>query len=106
MLEIDRILIAKAVKTTTPEGAATATTVFTHGKAALLLHVADAPAILTPSAGYTFAWSQVSAGLGEAVGISQFVIDQIKSTRVEGEIAFDNKVVSVDLGVFYATAVA
>lgn len=106
MLELDQILVAKAVNTTTPEGAATATTTFTHGKAALLMHVAPAPSILTPTAGYTFAWNAVSAGLGESVGISSFEIDQIKSTRVEGEIAFDNKVVSTDLGVFYATAVA
>jgi hypothetical protein len=106
MLEIDRIMVAKAVNTTSAEGAATAVTTFTHGKAALLLHVADTPSLLTPSACYTFAWDAVSGGLGEAVGISEFDIEMLKTTRVEGEIAFDNKVVSTDLGVFFASAVA
>jgi hypothetical protein len=61
---------------------------------------------LTPSAGYTFAWTGVSGGLGATIGTSQFRMESIKSDRVEAEMAFDNKVISADLGYFWNTIVA
>jgi hypothetical protein len=33
-------------------------------------------------------------------------MEHLKSTRVESEVAFDNKVVAADLGVYFASAVA
>jgi hypothetical protein len=33
-------------------------------------------------------------------------MQELKAERVEGEIAFDNKVIGADLGVFLASAVA
>ena len=48
----------------------------------------------------------VSGGLGQTMGTSQFRMEHLKSQRVEAEVAFDNKVVAADLGVFMATAVA
>lgn len=105
MFEVDKVLVAKAVKATNQEGA-TAAYSFAVGKIAALFHVASSPALLTPSAGYTFGWSGVSGGGGSAIGVSQFRMEQLKATRVEAEFAFDNKVVASDLGVFFASAVA
>lgn len=102
---VDRVLVAKAVKATNKEGAAGAYS-FAFGKAALLCHVAPNPGLLTPSAGYTFAWTGVSEGLGSTLGVSQFRMEHLKATRVEGQVAFDNKVVGSDLGYFFTTAVA
>ena len=45
-------------------------------------------------------------GMGATVGVSQFRMEAIKSQRVEAEFAFDNKVVSSDLGYFFTAAVA
>lgn len=102
---VDRVLVAKSVKATNKEGAAGAYS-FAFGKAALLCHVAPNPGLLTPSAGYTFAWTGVSEGLGSTLGVSQFRMEHLKATRVEGQVAFDNKVVGADLGYFFTTAVA
>lgn len=105
LFDVDRVLVAKAVKATNNEGA-TGAYGFAYGKGALLAHVASAPGLLTPSAGYTFAWNGVSGGLGSTIGTSQFRMEHLKSDRVEGEVAFDNKVVASDLGYYFASAVA
>ena len=102
---VERVLVAKTVKATNNEGAAGAYD-FAFGKSALLAHVAPNPGLLTPSAGYTFAWTGVSEGLGSTLGVSQFRMEHLKATRVEGQVAFDNKVVGSDLGYFFTTAVA
>lgn len=105
LFEVDRVMVAKAVRATNNEGAAGAYD-FAVGKVALLCHVAPNPGLLTPSAGYTFSWTGVSSGLGATIGTSQFRMEHLKSTRVEAEVAFDNKVVSSDLGYFFSAAVA
>ena len=102
---VDRILVAKSVKATNDEGLAEAYG-FNFGKAACLLHVAPNPGLMTPSAGYIFAWTGVSGGLGSTIGTSQFRMESLKSARIEAEVAFDNKVVANDLGYFFASAVA
>lgn len=102
---VDRVLVAKAVKATNAEGA-TAAYDFAYGKAAALYHVAPSAGLLTPSAGYSFAWTGVSSGLGQTIGTSNFRMESLKADRVEAEMAFDNKVVGADLGFFFGAAVA
>jgi hypothetical protein len=105
MFEVDRVMVAKAVKATNNEGGTGAYS-FTFGKNALLCHVAPTPGLLTPSAGYTFSWTGVSGGIGSTIGTSQFRMEHLKSDRVEAEMAFDNKVIAADLGYFFSAAVA
>jgi hypothetical protein len=106
VFDLERVLVAKAIKATNVEGE-TAAYAFTHGKHALLCHVASSPGLLTPSAGYTFSWTGVAGGIaGASVGIKRFHIDTIDADRVEGESAFDVKVVGSDLGYFFDGAVA
>lgn len=102
---VNRILVAKAVKATNNEGATGAYS-FAVGKQATLLHVAENPGLMTPSAGYIFGWTGVSGGLGSTIGTSQFRLEQLKASRVEAEVAWDNKVIATDLGVHFASAVA
>lgn len=105
MFDIDRVLVAKAVKASNNEGAAEAYS-FAYGKGALLAHVAPSPGLLTPSAGYTFSWTGVSGGIGSTIGVSSFRMDSLRAERVEAEMAFDNKVIAADLGYFWNTIVA
>jgi hypothetical protein len=102
--EVDRILVARAIKNTGQEGAANSFA-FTHGKHAWLGYVAPNPSIMQPSAGYVFTWRGVSEGLGTNIGISRFRRQELRSDRVEGQIAWDNKVVGTDLGYFFSGAV-
>lgn len=107
LFEVDRILVAKAIKNTANEGA-TATMTFTHGKHALLAYVNPAPSKLMPSAGYTYSWRNgVSAGMGYDIGIKKFEIPHRNhALRIEGDIAFDHKAVSTDCAYFFASVVA
>lgn len=106
VFDVERVLVAKAIKATNVEGE-TAAYAFTHGKHALLCHVASNPGLLVPSAGYIFSWRGVAGGIpGADIGISRFYMQQIKSDRVEGESAFDCKAVGTDLGYFFASVVA
>lgn len=105
--DVDRVLVARAIKATNVEGE-TAAYDFVQGKHALLCHVAPSVGPLTPTAGLTFAWSGVSAGLGAGVGISSIDLRPSgrKVDRIEAEAAWDNKVVASDLGYFFNGAVA
>ena len=105
MFDIPRVMVAKAVKATNNEGA-TGAYGFAYGKGALLCNVATNPGVLTPSAGYQFSWTGVSGGLGANIGTSSFRMESLKATRVEAEMAFDNKVVANDLGYFWTSVVA
>jgi hypothetical protein len=104
-VEIDNIHVAKAIKATNNEGA-TAAYSFVHGKAIWLGYVAPNPGPMEPSAGYSFAWTGVSGGMGATIGVDSFEMRQLKAIRYEAEVAFDNKVVAPELGVFMASAVA
>lgn len=105
LFDVERVLVAKAVKATNVEGGTGAYS-FAYGKSALLTYSAPNPGLMTPSAGYTFAWNGVSGGLGASIGVSRIRMEHLKADRIEGEIAFANKVVAADLGVYFATAVA
>lgn len=104
MFDVKRVLVAKAIKNSGIEGE-TASYSFTHGKHALLCHVADSPGLLTPSAGYTFSWRYANA-LGASVGIMKMPVPLAKADRVEAEVSFDHKIVGSDLGYFFNGAVS
>lgn len=104
VFEVDRIFVARAIRNTAVEGAS-ASYSFLYGKNALLMHVAPSPGLMTPSAGYSFAWRGVSDGLGQTIGISRINMPALRSERIEVQKAWDNKIVATDLGYFFQTAV-
>jgi len=104
MLELDRVLISRAVRNTAVEGA-TAAMSFVFGGNALLCYVNPSPGLLVPSAGYTMGWRGVAGALGTEVAINRMRIDTKKTDRIEGEMAFDHKIVATDLGYFFSVAV-
>lgn len=103
--EVDRVLVTRAIKNTANEGA-TAAFSFVQGKQALLCYSNPTPGLLTPSAGYTFLWRGVSDGFGTTVGITRFRMPELRSDRIEAQMAWDNKVIATDMGIFFASAVA
>lgn len=102
---VDRILVARAVKNTALEGAATSMSSIV-GKNAALYYVAPSAGILTPSAGYQFAWRGVSDGMGANIGITRFRMPELRADRIEAQMAWDNKVIAADLGYFFSACVA
>jgi hypothetical protein len=69
-------------------------------KGVLLGYAPDEPSLMTPSAGYTFTWSGYAAGNQEGLRIKQFRMEHLGSDRIEGEMTYDQKVVSTDCGIF------
>ena len=103
---VERILVPWGVQNTAAEGA-TETSAFLYGKSALLVYSAPNPGLRTMSGGYTFAWTGYAPGASNlGTSISRFDIPEKKVTRIEGESAFDMKVVDSAAGVFFASAVA
>lgn len=106
---LDRIMVMRAIENTAGREL-TDSHSFIGGKKALLCHAAPSPGLMTPTAGYTFSWTNY-LGAGNANGIAITRHDgeamQLKrSIRIEGEIAMDQKLISADLGYFWDSIVA
>ena len=97
--------ICKASNNTAVEGE-TAVNAFVQGKHAWVGYVAPSPSLMAPSAGYTFVWDSVSGGIGEDVAIMRLDMPWLDSVRIEAQIAFDNKIVSTDLGYMFVSVVS
>lgn len=100
VLDIQNLLIGKAVRNTAAEGA-TFSGGYIWGKNALLLYVPPAPGIRVPAAGYTFVWNLT--GNGMLVSIENTREDNRDRDLLKGKHAFDHKIVSTDLGYFLST---
>lgn len=109
LMEVDEILVAEGIQVTSPENPtfeASMTQAFIAGKNALLCYVAPSPSLMQPSAGYTFSWTGL-LGAGAMGGRTlSFRMEHLKSDRIEMEMAYDQKVVCTDCGVFFASIVA
>ena len=109
LLELDEVVIASGVSTTTEKGDAAPEFSFIAGNNALLLYAAPRPSMLVPSAGYIFPWQGLNrlngGGDGGAQSITKFEMKEIGADRIEIEMAYDMKVVAPDMGSFFKDAV-
>lgn len=105
LFEVDEILVMNAIENTSKEGQSAAHS-FIGGKRALLTYSTSSPGLMTPTAGYTFSWTGFLGAGAEGNRIRSFRMEQIKSDRVEIEMAFASKLVSADLGFFWDTIIA
>ena len=102
---VDRVVIASAIENVGKEGQANDHK-FIAGSNAMLCHAATSPGLLTPTAGYTFSWTGFM-GQTNAMGFAtkRFYLDAKEATRVEGQMAYDQKVISADLGYFWGAII-
>ena len=106
---VNEILIADSIQATSeedPDFETAMTTAFITAKVALLVYANPAPSILMPSAGYTFSWNGYLGAGAMGQRTSRFRMDHLKSDRIEGEMAYDQKIVCSDCGVFFNSIVA
>lgn len=105
---IKEIVVSAAVNSTAAEGTGTdADMSFIYSKKdALLLYTPNSPSLMEPSAGYTFTWNGLLGQGAFGPRVRRFDIPLKNSIRVEGELAYDMKVVSADAGVFFDGVVA
>jgi len=103
LIGIGRILVAKSI-VATGKGA-TKTTGFNFSRNALLCYANPNPGLLTPSAGYMFSWNFAGIQNNGAPAIKSWYIQEKETTRVEGQVAFDMKVIAEDLGSLFTEIV-
>lgn len=102
LFEVDEVLVAGGIINSAKEGAAESTN-FIFGKHALLVYAAPRPALKTPTGGYTFTWKGLLGAGAFGNRIVRLPMDHLGlgTERIEGEMAFEMKVVGTDLGYFF-----
>jgi hypothetical protein len=100
LFEVERVLVMDSIRNTAKEGA-TASHSFIAGKNALLSYRPASPGLLTPSAGYTFAWTGLLGSNAAGMRIRSFFMDKLNADRIEIENSYDQKLVSGDLGYYF-----
>jgi len=101
---LERVLVAKAIYNSAIEGAA-GSYAFIAGKHCLICHTTPSPSVMTPTAGYQFVWSGL-VGSSNGMRIKRFRMEHLESDRIEGQMAYDMKVVASACGYFFASVVA
>jgi hypothetical protein len=102
LFEVDNVYTAWGVVNTASQGEKDDID-FIMGNHALLCYVNPRPAIKQPSAGYIFTWTGLMGSSAYGSRIVRLPMDMLGlgTERIEGEMAFDPRVVAQDLGVFF-----
>jgi hypothetical protein len=102
---VDKVLVTWAMQATSQEAVTPVTYNWIAGTAsALLAYAAPEPGILTPSAGYHFAWTGYVGAGAEGNRIKSFRIEHLESERIEGTLATVPALVAPEMGVFFTAA--
>lgn len=103
LLDLDQILVARAIRATNKQGQPLVKArIMDYG--ALLLYVTPRPSLLTPNSGYTFYWEAL--GPGVPIYIRRLGMDLKMADRVEGHIYYDSKVTAPDAGYFFEKVIS
>jgi hypothetical protein len=100
LLELDEVLISKAVQDLDQEGP-TDDMQFIMDKDVLLVYAAPRASLLHPSGGYTFAWTGMFGANAAGMRVKRFRMEELSADRVEGESAYDHKLVAPECGAFF-----
>lgn len=113
LFDVEKVYVSYASSATTAEindaddqDAAATYSFMSNSKGALLCYTPSTPSLMTPAAGYTFTWNGYLAGNQYGIRMSNFRMEHIRADRIEGEMTYDMKVVSPDMGIWLGSAVA
>lgn len=100
LFEVDEVVVTSAVSNT--DGV----TGFVFDNGALLVHSPNTPGLLTATAGATFSWTGYYGANGYGGRIKKFRMEALNADRIEIQLAYDQRVTSPALGLFFNDAVA
>jgi len=104
VLGVKKLYVGSAIVATSEEDAATFVSDWVFGKNAWLGYVPDSPSLMMPSAGYTFSFTGMGAGMEIAI---QRIPDQRHMVDyTQGFMCYDQKVIGADLGIFFSGAIS
>lgn len=102
LLELQRIMIGRAIQVTSTEADSTPTYAYIFGKSALLTWAPRRPSLMVPSCGYTFHWRN----FGALSYVRRLREERPMIDVIEGHTWYDQKSVGTDLGWYVNAAVA
>ena len=98
VLEIDMVEVVDSVVNTAIRGATEATAFTGNSQQCLIYYAPLTVSLEEPTAGVAFNWTGLLGNTDNGMRIKRFRTEPTASDRVEGEMAFDNKVVAPELG--------
>ena len=112
LFDVERILVSYATVASGPnvpdmdaQDAAATYDFISNPNSALLCYTPSSPSLMQPAAGYTFTWNGYLGGNSQGVRMKRFRMEPIASDRIEGEMTYDMRVISPDVGVFLSNVV-
>jgi hypothetical protein len=106
VLDVERVVVARAVHNVATERGALDMERVMNSKSAMLCYANPRPSLMAPSAGYIFSWTGYVGAGPAGQRVRRFRMEPLDSDRVEGEMAYDMKLIGSDLGVYFNGAVA
>lgn len=106
ILGVDRVVVPAALRNVGLEGGADATGYIFNPKSAAVYYAANAPGLMTPTAGYHFAFNALEGGSAQGLRVRKYRDDTISSLVLQVQAFFDFKVVSPELGAFFTGVVS
>ena len=98
---LEKVIVPGAIQNTGPEGGTDALSYVFGPKNAALYYIPSSPGLMTPSAGYMFSFTGVPGGNALGFRVKNYREERIHSQVIEALAAFDFKIVSDQLGVFF-----
>lgn len=107
LLDIPKVVLPRGVSNTAAENQADSISYILSNTGVLLCYAAPAPSITEPSAGYTFAWTNLIPGVDNAFGgvIMRGRRELAHTDIIQIRGSYDQEVVASDLGEFFQTVV-
>ena len=109
IFEVQEFLVIDAIENTAAEGLSESMSFMATKKAALYYAPASS-GLMVPSAGYNFTWNSLDNASGYGIDIRSYTGDFLRvegiAELLEANMAYDQKVVGADLGVFFNTIIA
>lgn len=109
LMELDMIEVMDGIQDTSaesPDFETAMSAAFIGGKNALLCYAAPAPGLKIMTAGACFSWTGLLGAGATGMRVKRFLMEKNESVRVEGEMAFEQKIIASDAGVFFSSIVA
>ena len=107
LFDVEEVVVARAVKNSAAKGASEDTD-FLLGDNALLTYAPPRSGIKIPSAGYIFTWTGLLGMGAYGTRMSRIPAPLLGqgTERIEGEVAYDQKVIAADLGAIFIDIIA
>lgn len=106
---VERFMVMNAVVNTAKEGQAESLSFITTRRVALY-YVPPSPGLMTPSAGYTFAWTGLDGASGYGIDVNRYSGDWLMergiAEKIEVNMSYDHKIISTKMGGFIDTVIA